>query len=216
MFIQNWKLRQAKKSKGVWFVSWWLRLLEQAKFIVACLLCMANTVFLWQVCPSGRKDSAMDAHHCKKIRTWDKPIEPLRLMWLRGLMVWSGKTDESQRNKFVFSSDEEVQEWVRLWIHQRPTSFYKTGIDRLVSSGINALTLLAIHLISLSKFNLPLIGTFTWPTPPGPYRATTCRGRALNYGSQTYFFDHTRTWRASPDDCFWQLLLNKADSIVAL
>ena len=42
-------------------------------------------------------------------------------------------------------------------------------------------------LISLSKVNLPLIGTFTWPTPPGPYRATTCRGRELNYGSHTYF-----------------------------
>ena len=56
------------------------------------------------------------------------------------------------------------------------------------------------HLISLSKFNLPLIGTFTWPTPPGPYRATTCRGRELNYGSHTCFLDHTRTWRASPDE----------------
>ena len=54
--------------------------------------------------------------------------------------------------------------------------------------------------ISLSKFNLPLIGTFTWPTPPGPCRATTCRGRELNYESHTYFFDHTRTWRASPDE----------------
>ena len=33
-----------------------------------------------------------------------------------------------------FHSDEEVQqEWMRLWIHQRPTSFYKTGIDCLVS-----------------------------------------------------------------------------------
>ena len=32
-----------------------------------------------------------------------------------------------------FSSDEEVQEWVRLWVSQRPTSFYKTGIDRLIS-----------------------------------------------------------------------------------
>ena len=30
-------------------------------------------------------------------------------------------------------SDEEVQEWVRLWIHQRPTSFYKTGNYRLAS-----------------------------------------------------------------------------------
>ena len=39
-----------------------------------------------------------------------------------------------------------------------------------------------------------------WLTPPGPYRATTCRGRELNYGSHTYFFDHTKTWRASPDE----------------
>ena len=31
----------------------------------------------------------------------------------------------------------------------------------------------------LSKFSIPLIGTVTWPTPPGPYRATTCRGREL-------------------------------------
>ena len=55
-----------------------------------------------------------------------------------------------------------------------------------------------VNLISLSKFNLALIGTFfTWPTPPGPYRATTCRGRELNYGSHTYFFEHTKTWRAS-------------------
>ena len=36
--------------------------------------------------------------------------------------------------------------------------------------------------------------------PPGPYRATTCRGRELNCGSHTYFSDHTRTWRASPDE----------------
>ena len=53
-----------------------------------------------------------------------------------------------------------------------------------------------IYLISLSKFNLPLIGTFTWPHAT---RVKTCRGRELNYGSHTYFFDHTRTWRTSPD-----------------
>ena len=57
----------------------------------------------------------------------------------------------------------------------------------------------SFYFISLSKFNLPLIGTFMWPTPSGPYRATTCRGRELNYGSHTYFFDHT-SWRASPDE----------------
>ena len=81
----------------------------------------------WQVCTSGR-DSAKDAHRAR-----DRPIEPLRLMWLRELMIWSGKTDESEMNKFVFTSDEEVQESVRLWIHQWSTSFYKTGIDRPLS-----------------------------------------------------------------------------------
>ena len=68
------------------------------------------------------------------------------------------------------------------------------------------------HLISLSKFNLPLIGTFTWPTPPGPYRAMTCRGRELNYGSHTYFFDLTRTWRASPDEGWAQCWGHLRDS----
>ena len=42
-------------------------------------------------------------------------------------------------------SDEEEQEWVRFWIRQRPMSFYKNGIDRLVSPcGINLLKFLAI------------------------------------------------------------------------
>ena len=49
-----------------------------------------------------------------------------------------------------------------------------------------------------SKFNLPLIGIFKWPTSPGPYRATICRGRELNYRSHTYFFDHTRTMEGLP------------------
>ena len=52
--------------------------------------------------------------------------------------------------------------------------------------------LFLIH--SLPYFNLTLIGGFTLLTPSGPYRVTTCRGRELNYGSHTYFFDHTRTW----------------------
>ena len=32
-----------------------------------------------------------------------------------------------------FLSVEEVQEWLKLWIHQRTTSFYKTEIDPLFS-----------------------------------------------------------------------------------
>ena len=31
-----------------------------------------------------------------------------------------------------FHSGEEVHQWVMMWIHQRPISFYKTGTDRLV------------------------------------------------------------------------------------
>ena len=65
---------------------------------------MVNTECPWQVCTSGRRDSTKDAHHCKTIHTWDRPTESLRLMWLRELMVWSGKTNESQRNKFIFWS----------------------------------------------------------------------------------------------------------------
>ena len=67
------------------------------------------------------------------------------------------------------------------------------------------LTIIIIRQILISSHYLSLtsplyVGTFSWPTSPGPYRATTCRGEGLNYGSQTYFFDHKRTWRASPDE----------------
>ena len=59
---------------------------------------------------------------------------------------------------------------------------------------------LIIIIISLSKFNLPLIGSFYVTHAARAYRDTTCRGMELNCGSQTYFFDHIRTWRASPDE----------------
>ena len=47
--------------------------------------------------------------------------------------------------------------------------FNKSGKDAPMNS-------ISSHYLS---FNLPLIGTFTWPTPPGPYRATTCRGEGI-------------------------------------
>ena len=59
------------------------------------------------------------------------------------------------------------------------------------------------HFLQESFFSSHYL-SLTSPTPPGPYRATTCRGRELNYGSHTYFFDHSRTWRASPDE--WSAL----------
>ena len=52
-----------------------------------------------------------------------------------------------------------------------------------------------------------------WFTPPGPYRRTTCRWRDLNFGSHTYFFDHTRTWTASPYEGSAQCQGHLRDSI---
>ena len=71
------------------------------------------------------------------------------------------------------------------WPHvMRNVSFPE--VNRLKNSATLAVSF-PINPFPLSKFNLPLIGTFTWPTPPGPFRATTCRTRELNYGSHTCF-----------------------------
>ena len=53
---------------------------------------------------------------------------------------------------------------------------------------------------SLPQFNHPLKGVFTWLTPPGPSRATTCRERDLTLDQKHTFFYHTRTMRASPHE----------------
>ena len=42
-------------------------------------------------------------------------------------------------------------------------------------------------LILLPEFNLPLIGCFTWLTPSGPYRDTTCQRREIISGSRNTF-----------------------------
>ena len=49
-------------------------------------------------------------------------------------------------------------------------------------------------IISLPKFNLPVIGAFTWLTPSWPYRAMTCRERALNCGSIHGYFTTQGHW----------------------
>ena len=54
------------------------------RFLVAegaCLLCMANTVCPWQVCTSGKRDSAKDAHLCKTIRTHWAIVRIDDLIW---------------------------------------------------------------------------------------------------------------------------------------
>ena len=52
----------------------------------------------------------------------------------------------------------------------------------------------------ITQFNLPLIGSFYMTHAARALQSHDCRGRELNCGSQTYFFDHTRTGRASPDE----------------
>ena len=47
--------------------------------------------------------------------------------------------------------DEEVQVWMRLWIHERPTSFYKTGIDRLISQCDKCIIVAAVITFPLGK-----------------------------------------------------------------
>ena len=53
--------------------------------------------------------------------------------WYDCVNWWSDPGKTTNQIKFMFRSDEEVRKWVRLWIHQWLTSFYKTGIDHLVS-----------------------------------------------------------------------------------
>ena len=49
-----------------------------------------------------------------------------------------------------------------------------------------------MNIHSLPEFNLPHIGAFTWHTPPGLYRATTCRKKKLT-------LDHIHTFWPQED-----------------
>ena len=63
-----------------------------------------------------------------------------------------------------FHSDEEVQEWVRLWVHQRPTSFYKTAIECLVSQWDKCINISG-NYFSIKQIPLSLCGgcsVFMW------------------------------------------------------
>ena len=65
MFVQHWKWRQAKKIGEVWFVFWWMRMLEHAKFIVECLLWMGNTVSPWKWFASFVESLLLLVHICQ-------------------------------------------------------------------------------------------------------------------------------------------------------
>ena len=56
------------------------------------------------------------------------------------------------------------------------------------------------HLISLSKFNLPLIGSFYVTHAAWALQSHDLLREGIKLWITDILFDHTRTWRASPDD----------------
>ena len=117
-------------SKEVWFVSWWLR-------VLLCTIkskhpgMLSDRIILLQ--------DNVSHHSANLVRDklqrfgWETLQHPPFSSDLSpcDFHVFGDLKKAIPRHRF--HSDEEVQEWVRLWIHQRPTSFYKTEIDRLVS-----------------------------------------------------------------------------------
>ena len=53
---------------------------------------------------------------------------------------------------------------------------------------------------SLPEFNLPLIGAFYVTHATRTLPSHDLSGEGINFELHTYFFDPTRTWRASPDE----------------
>ena len=130
MFVQHWKWRQAKKSREVWFISLWLRVLRRAIKSKRTGMLSDGIILLYDNALPHTDDLVRD-----KLQRFDwethqqSPYIP-DLSPCAFHMFGELKKDIRGRR---FHSDEEVQGWVNLWIHQRPTSFYKSGIYRLVS-----------------------------------------------------------------------------------
>ena len=131
MFVQHWKWKQAKKSREVWLISWWLRV-------------------RWRAIKSKR--SGMLSDRIILLHDNARPILPI--WWGISFRDLAGKQFNILRIAQIFplvtstflatsrktfvgvasvSFGRESAKRVRLWVHQRPTSFYKTEIDRFVS-----------------------------------------------------------------------------------
>ena len=134
-------MRQAKKSREVWFVSWWLRVLRHA---------------IKSKCPGMLSDGIILLHDNTHPHTANLVRNKLQRFGWEILLhpLYSPELSPCDFHIFgdlkkdicgcLFHLDEEVQDWVRLWIHQRPTSFYKLELIILSLSGINILIPLAI------------------------------------------------------------------------
>ena len=129
MFVQHWKWRQAKKSREVWFVSCWLRVLRHAIKSKCPGMLTDGIVLHDNACPH----TANLARDKLQRFGWETLQHPPYIPDFSpcDFHIFGDLKKDSRGRRF--HSDEEVQEWVRLWIHQRPTSFYETGIEHLVS-----------------------------------------------------------------------------------
>ena len=130
VFVQPWKLRQAKKSRELWFVSWWLRVLQRAIKSKRPGMLSDGIILLFA---SARPNIANPVRDKLQRFGSEKCQHPPYSQDLSPCVFHIFGNLKKGIRGHLFHSDEEVQEWVRLWFHQKPTSFYKTGIVQLVS-----------------------------------------------------------------------------------
>ena len=130
VFVQNWKWRQANKSREVWFVSCWLRVLRRAIKSKRPGMLSDGIIILHDNARPQTANLVRDKLQRFGWETFQNPVYS-RDLSLCDFHIFGDLNKDIRGRRF--HSDEEVQEWVRLWIYQGPTSFYKTGIDGLVS-----------------------------------------------------------------------------------
>ena len=119
-----------EEQRGVWFVFWWLRVLWCAIKSKRPGMLSDGIILLHYNARSHTANMVKDTLQRFSWETLQHPPYSPDLFPC-DFHIFGDLRKNIRRRRF--HSDEEVQEWVRLWIHQRPTSFYKTGIDRLIS-----------------------------------------------------------------------------------
>ena len=138
VFVQYWKCRQAKKDIEAWFVCWWLRMVRRA---------------IMSKRPGMLSDRILLLHDNARPHTANLVRDKLqRLSWQTlhppyipdlspcAFQIFDYLKEDMRGRRF--HSDEEVQEWVRLWIHQRLT--FSVRLELIVSPPceLNVLALL--------------------------------------------------------------------------
>ena len=76
------------------------------QLFVACLLCMTNTICPCQVCMSGRRDSAKDAHHYKTIHRRMSAVYDKHYMSLSSVHEWQKMTTLYVPVKYAWVAEE--------------------------------------------------------------------------------------------------------------